>query len=89
MSESLTGIIVNYRIGPRTQRSRECILKIVNVRSSSEGARLIGRKITCSIGERKIGGKIVALHGRRGLVRARFRKGVPGEALGKRVQIIG
>ena len=89
MSESLTGIIVNYRIGPRTQRSRECILKFVNVRSSSEGARLIGRKITCSVGEHKIRGKIVALHGRRGLVRARFRKGVPGEALGTRVQIIG
>ena len=89
MSESLTGIIVNYRIGPRTQRSRECILKFANARSSSEAARLIGRKITCSVGERKIRGKIVALHGRRGLVRARFRKGVPGEALGTRVQIIG
>ena len=89
MSESITGIIVNYRIGPRTQRSKECILKFTNVRSSSEGARLIGRKITCSVGELKIRGKIVALHGRRGLVRARFRKGVPGEALGTRVQIVG
>jgi large subunit ribosomal protein L35Ae len=89
MSESLTGFIVSHRIGPKTQRSKECILKFRNVESSSEAARLIGRKIAWPIGERKTRGKIVALHGKRGLVRARFRKGVPGQALGTRVEIIG
>jgi len=34
-------------------------------------------------------GKIVALHGKNGLVRARFRKGVPGQALGSPIEIIG
>ena len=89
MSESLTGFIVSHRIGPKTQRSKECILKFPNVKSSSEAARLIGRKIAWPIGERRIRGKIVALHGKKGLVRVRFRKGVPGQALGTRVEIIG
>jgi len=89
MSESLTGFIVSYRRGPKTQRSKECILKFPNVKSSREAARLIGRKIAWPVGARKIRGKIVALHGKKGLVRARFRRGVPGKALGTRVEIIG
>lgn len=89
MSESLAGLIVSYRTGPRTQRSKECVLKFPNVKSSREAAQLIGRKIAWPVGERKNKGKIVALHGKKGLVRARFRKGVPGQALGTPVEIIG
>jgi len=89
MSESLLGFIVSYRMGPKTQRSKECVLKFPNIKSSSEAARLIGRKVAWPVGERKVRGKIVALHGKRGLVRARFRKGLLGEALGTRVEIIG
>jgi ribosomal protein L35AE/L33A len=29
------------------------------------------------------------LHGKKGLVRARFRKGLPGQALGTTVELIG
>jgi len=88
MAESLTGLVVSYRTGPKTQRSKECILKFPNVKSSSEAARLIGRKVAWPVGERKIRGKIVALHGKQGLERVRFRRGVSGEAVGKRVEII-
>ena len=89
MSESLICFVVSYRTGPKTQRSKECVLKFPDVKSSSEAAWLIGRKIAWPVGERKIRGKIVALHGKRGLVRARFRRGVLGQALGTRVEIIG
>jgi len=89
MSESLTGFIVSYRRGPKTQRSKECVLKFSNVKSSSEAAHLIGRKVAWPVGERTIRGKIVALHGERGLVRVRFRRGVSGQALGTPVEIIG
>ncbi|MGQ9460802.1 MAG: 50S ribosomal protein L35ae [Candidatus Bathyarchaeaceae archaeon] len=89
MSESLTGLIVSYRTGPKTQRPKECILLFSNIKSSREATRLVGRKVAWPVEERKIRGKIVALHGEKGLVRARFRKGVPGQALGTRVEIIG
>jgi large subunit ribosomal protein L35Ae len=89
MSKSLIGFVVSYRTGPKTQRSKECVLKFPNVKSSSEAARLIGRKVAWPVGERKIRGKIVALHGKRGFVRARFRRGVSGHALGTPVEIIG
>jgi large subunit ribosomal protein L35Ae len=88
MSGSL-GFIVSYRKGPKTQRPKECILHFSNIKSSEEAARLIGRKVVWPVGERRIRGKIVALHGKGGLVRARFRKGVPGRALGTHVEVIG
>ena len=89
MSESIIGFIVSYRMGPRTQHSKEGVLKFPNIKSPKEAARLIGRNVAWPVGERRIRGKIVALHGERGLVRVRFRKGVPGQALGTPVEIIG
>lgn len=84
----LDGVIVNYRSGPKIQRSKECIIQFPGIKSSSEAARLIGRKVAWPIGRRTIRGKIVALHGKNGLVRARFRKGLPG-LIGIRIEIIG
>ena len=86
--EMLRGFIVSYRRGPKTQRPKECLLKFLHIKSFSEASSLIGRKVAWPVGERKCIGKIVAPHGKKGLVRARFRKGVPGEALGSQVEII-
>lgn len=89
MPENLQGVIVGYRRGPKTQSPKECILQFPGVESVGEAAQLTGRKVAWPVGERNIRGKIVGLHGRQGLVRARFRKGVPGQALRSTVEIIG
>lgn len=34
-------------------------------------------------------GKIVSLHGKKGVVRVKFKKGVPGQALGTTVELVG
>jgi len=89
VSKKSEGVIVSYRKGPKTQKPKECILRFPSIESGSEAAHLIGRKVAWPIGEHKARGKIVAFHGKNGLVRARFRKGVPGRALGSPVEIIG
>lgn len=89
MSKALYGFIVGYRTGPKNQRSKECILKFPRIESPGEAARLIGRKVAWPVGERRARGEIVSLHGGRGLVRARFRKGVPGQAIGAPIEVIG
>ena len=86
---ALYGIIVNYRVGPKTQRSRECLVKFPNVSNAKDASRLIGRKVAWPAEEKRIIGKIVATHGTKGLVRVRFRRGVPGQALGTHVRIVG
>ncbi|MGD8565858.1 MAG: 50S ribosomal protein L35ae [Candidatus Bathyarchaeota archaeon] len=89
MAESITGTIVNYRVGPKSQNSKECIIKFNHVSSTSNAGRLIGRKVSLKHGKNQIVGKILAAHGKKGLLRVRFRKGVPGQAFGKSVELIG
>ncbi|MEM1563071.1 MAG: 50S ribosomal protein L35ae [Candidatus Bathyarchaeia archaeon] len=90
MTSPIKGVIVNYRVGPKTQRSKECIIQFAHARNVSEASRLIGRKVAWKTSKNdKIIGKIVALHGKKGLVRARFRRGLPGQALGTVVELIG
>ena len=85
----LLGYIVNFRIGPRTQNPKECILYFPGYDDHSSASRLIGRKVAWPVGKRTHRGVRVATHGRRGHVRARVRKGLPGDALGTQVEIIG
>jgi len=89
VSKTGQGIIVNCRRGPKTQKPKEYILRFPSIESVGGAARLIGRKVAWPVGKHEVRGKIVALHGKNGLVRARFRKGVLGQALGSLVGIIG
>ncbi|KPV64917.1 MAG: 50S ribosomal protein L35Ae [Candidatus Bathyarchaeota archaeon BA1] len=87
--KTLKGIIVSYRKGPKTQNPKECLLRFPGVETDEAAGRLIGRKVAWPVEERRCRGKIVALHGKNGIVRARFNKGVPGQALGSWAEIIG
>jgi large subunit ribosomal protein L35Ae len=69
--------------------SKECLIQFANTDSVSETGKLIGRKVIWKEGKNKIVGKIMGLHGRKGVVRAKFRKGVPGHALGTTVEVVG
>jgi len=89
VSKIVQGFIVSCRRGPKTQKSKEYILRFPGIESADGAARLIGRKVAWPIGKHAAIGKIVALHGNNGLVRARFRRGLPGQALGSPVEIIG
>jgi large subunit ribosomal protein L35Ae len=89
VSQPVYGRIVNYRIGIRTQMSRECLIQFAHVNSVSLAGPLIGRKVVWKQGKGKLIGKIVGLHGKKGVVRAKFRKGVPGQALGTTVELVG
>ena len=86
MMGKLQGTIVNFRTGPKTQRSKECIIQFAGIKTADEASKLIGRKVSWTTRKRKTRGKIVGLHGKNGSVRARFRKGLSGQ-LGTRVEI--
>ncbi len=86
--ETLRGVIVNYRTGPKTQRPKEYIVRFDACKSARQAARLIGRKVAWPVGEHEIRGRIVSVHGKNGLVRVRFRKGLPGQT-GIQIEIIG
>jgi large subunit ribosomal protein L35Ae len=80
------GVIVNYRIGRKTQRSKECLIRPLGLDPRAVGG-LIGWKVSWPAEEPRIKGRVLSLHGRRGVLRVRFEKGIPGQALGSKVRI--
>lgn len=82
-------IIMHFRQGRHHQNPKQLIIKVAE--TPEEAAKFIGKKVTwTSPGKNKtqISGKISALHGRKGAVRAIFsEKGLPGQALGQKIKV--
>jgi large subunit ribosomal protein L35Ae len=81
LSKPVYGRITNYRIGIRTQSSRECLIKFNGVDSAAQAGSLMGQKVVWKGENKKLVGKIVGFHGKSGAVRAKFKKGVPGSGV--------
>ena len=85
----ILGTVANYRLGMRSQHDKEFLIRIPNVESYGEASKYIGRRaVWQSEGGKKIVGKVLGVHGRNGILRAKFRKGLPGQAIGTNVEII-
>ncbi len=80
-------MILNYRIGKKTQYPKQCLMKVLGV-EPSDAKQVIGLKVCWPVEDPKICGKIVDVHGGKGVLRVRFNRGVPGQALGSLVKII-
>ncbi|RLI04505.1 50S ribosomal protein L35ae [Candidatus Bathyarchaeota archaeon] len=80
--------VTNFRLGLKTQKNNELLLVIPNVNNRSAASKYVGRKVVCFHGKKKIVGKIVGTHGMNGVVRARFRKGLPGQILHTKVLVL-
>jgi large subunit ribosomal protein L35Ae len=89
LSQPVYGRIMNYRIGIRTQMSRECLIQFTDVVSAVQAGQLMGQKVVWKGENKKHIGKIVGFHGKKGTVRVKFKKGVPGQALGTTVELVG
>ncbi|MCJ7431559.1 50S ribosomal protein L35ae [Candidatus Bathyarchaeota archaeon] len=89
MSQPVYGKIVNYRIGPKSQMPGWCLIQFADANSISKAGQLIGRKVVLKYGKNNFIGKIMGFHGKKGVVKAKFRKGVPGQALGTTVELVG
>jgi len=85
----MEALIMHFRQGRHHQNTKQIILKVAD--SPEEAEKFIGKTVTwISPGKNKvkISGKISALHGRKGNVRAIFsEKGLPGQALGQKIKI--
>ena len=82
--------IVSFRRGRTTQNTRQMILLVDSVTSKKDAEKLLGKTVRWSApGKNKkvLVGKINALHGGKGAVRAVFETGMPGQSLGTKVKI--
>ena len=83
----MEAIVMHFRQGRHHVNSKQMILKIAD--SVEEAEKTIGKTVTwTSPSGKEIKGKISALHGRKGNVRAIFSEsGLPGQALGMKVKV--
>ena len=88
MSQPVYGTIVNYRIGIRTQMPKWCLIQIIGENTVSKAGQLVGRKMILKFGKNSFIGRIIGLHGKKGVVKVKFHKGIPGQALGARVELL-
>ncbi len=78
---------MHFRQGRHHQNTRQMIIQVAD--TAEEAEKTIGKTVTWkSPAGKEIKGKISALHGRKGAVRAIFSEaGLPGQALGKKIKV--
>lgn len=85
----MEGFIVSYRRGRHTMHPKQVIIAVEGVSTRRQASALVGKHVLWrSPSGKKFRGVIVAPHGNKGRVRARFEKGIPGQAIGDRVEIL-
>lgn len=82
-------IVLTYAGTKEHQDNYHMILKLLGVEGREQAAQLIGRKVVWKTPTgRKMFGKILKPHGNKGEVKAYFKPGLPGQALGDYVEIL-
>lgn len=87
--KDMDALIVNFRRGGHTQKTNQFLLEIENVDTRAKASQFIGKRVVWeSPSGRKIFGKITSPHGNKGILRARFSRGLPGTAIGTKVKVL-
>lgn len=82
-------VILSYRGGRKTRRTNQMLIEVEGADSKTKASAYIGRRVVWKTPSgRLIYGKITHAHGNKGVLRARFPKGLPGEALGKKAKVV-
>jgi len=86
----MEGKISNYKRGRHTVHPKHCIIVFPTIKTKKEANKLVGRTVVwISTTGKELKGVITRSHGNNGAVRAHFKNaGVPGQALGTKVNII-
>ena len=80
-------LFIGYSRGRHTQKSHHILVKIEQF-DDKGAAEFIGRKVTWESPSGNIlTGKIVNIRGGNGVLKAIFKKGLPGQAIGKELNI--
>jgi len=80
--------IVNFRQGRHHQKGNHMILSVSGYSDKEKASELVGKAVVwTSPAGKELKGKIAAIHGNSGAVRAIFDTGMPGQAVGTKIKI--
>ena len=84
----MKAVISNFRSGRHTQSFNQMVIEIDISKNKEQASKYIGKTVVFkTFAGREIKGKVAAVHGNKGRVRAIFETGMPGQSLGKTVEI--
>jgi len=84
----VNGKIIQFRRGRHTITNRHYLIEIENVDNKEKAQKYLGKEVVwTSPSGKKINGKISGVHGNKGIVRAIFDLGLPGQAITTKVEI--
>jgi len=83
-----TGKVIQFRRGRHTVHERHFLIEIIGVSDLEQAKKFVGKEVEWKSPAGKIiKGKISATHGNKGVVRAIFEKGLPGQAVTTGVRV--
>ncbi|MFH1608296.1 MAG: 50S ribosomal protein L35ae [archaeon] len=82
------GKVIQFRRGRHTFKPRHFLIEVDGVKDKKDAEKFVGKEVSWkSPAGKVISGKISALHGNKGVVRAIFEKGLPGQAVTTEVEV--
>jgi len=84
----MQGIVSNFRRGKRTYTPRQFVIIVESLKARKDAEKLVGKHVEWKSSAGKIiKGVIASAHGNKGALRARFERGLPGQAVSQKVEI--
>ena len=83
-----TGKVIQFRRGRHVIKERHFLIEIPKVENRKDAEKFVGKEVEWKSPAGKIiKGKISSAHGNKGVVRAIFEKGLPGQAITQEVEV--
>ncbi len=84
----MKGKVIQFRRGRHVIHKRHFLIEIEGISNRKDAGKLVGKEVEWKSSSGKIiKGKISSAHGNKGVVRAIFEKGLPGQAITTGVEI--
>lgn len=86
----MKGKVLQFRRGRHTITERHFLIEVESISNRKDAEKLVGKTVIWkSPGKQKkeILGKVSGAHGNKGVVRAIFEKGLPGQAITTEVEV--
>ena len=83
-----SGKVIQFRRGRKTVHERHFLIEIEDISNKEEAQKFVGKNVIWKSPAGKIiKGKISGSHGNKGLVRAIFDRGLPGQSVNTEIDI--
>ena len=85
----MKGIILSYRRGKHTQNVNQMLVEVEGVDDKEKAEEMVGKELVWKSPSGKvIKGKFTGVHGGKGVLRAKFERNLPGQAITSRVEVV-